>query len=1197
MIQKHDFEQRLKDLDWTLYTLAKKFSEYRAAGGDVSPASRYHSSISKAIENPGKSRLETIEDIVQVLNGELTILWEAGKVVTIRLEDETIEALKQRAENEGKTINDIAKQLLLQALLGLPAQKSKQVTNLVIAEEAKIYRSFHPVIASAYSAVHQWLAEIPEAKGYKELDYSKDILDCLNKTDLKSVAFQFYTVFPRYYFQAVHILDNVIESNRLLHKLRYNPRIYLLDIGCAMGAATAGFIDKILTLPKDGILSKKIEIICVGIDPNIYGYAIYQKLMQELQEKIHPFNINLDFKAINQPLTPAILSTISHLQNKINDKNAAAKAISNLFIMQLDLASSISQDEILQKERNKKLKALGLAPESDTELERDFWQDEALSLKRLLEEVPVEKLHLTNIGTKNLENSLKAIIQISDISEGINAIGEALDKFIGKTHKISSVIEGQQSVYFENPVNSYWQEQHILNHVAQFNAVCQTIKNSELEEDNEWNKLISLENLELAWVKARNNLFNESFYDEVEIRLFENNLDENLQILVDNLVYRLYSDNFLPSNQDIDYKFVKSRSKGRPKQLTRLEEEILAIAIMLTIGDKHNQDFYSYRLKREQTEDLYENYFPGYKKFLEASRQSANSHPHGAVLRTDIQSYYVKVIQEQLLDITERELQFTSQRIKWLLRQMIQRNLDGHENGRGLKQGTLTSGFYANLYLKAVDDYFANDPKWKHKMKYKANFHRYVDDIIAVVPSASDLEPLEIDLQNKLSELGLNLNKDKTEHYQKISDFLPSTELDTDLDKLNEEFNRILSQLWKMNYDYRTEFELANSSHDEKSWWKLIKIYQHCLYSLEIHIPEIRLSRKIYQKLTSKKLNTKKQLKFPSFPTSDNFIIISKWSSQFQELNPTWIYQKNTIKSNVVKLFQDSLKKLQAITAVIKEKSDVLSEKEKRELNIERRKLETRIRSSVNKLLILGFDQVWKEIVGLICGRDLFGIKPSQFRTLVILNGPETLGTWLLLEMFLQNCDAPFVIRDLLDVIIGLASQGHSDAIKKLWEHYGKKVTEEPSEYIRAILLESFRFLPILELDDWQLIFNCSTAAKSKIEKLKATETWLYLGQLAKPYVQPQHLQNIVNALKSDPPPFTRLKKNYILILGMYNYDLPDNIPLTDEEKNDYLIKDALKLAESGKVSELFKEVEPARVRQYYNPKQQSVTEDKQYSL
>ncbi|MHC5937654.1 hypothetical protein [Nostoc sp.] len=317
---------------------------------------------------------------------------------------------------------------------------------------------------------------------------------------------------------------------------------------------------------------------------------------------------------------------------------------------------------------------------------------------------------------------------------------------------------------------------------------------------------------------------------------------------------------------------------------------------------------------------------------------------------------------------------------------------------------------------------------------------------------------------------------------------------------------------------------------------------------------------KIYQNLNSENLNIKKQLDFPPFPTDDNFIIISQWGSQFQELNHTWIYRKNQIKSKVVNLFKDSFKELQEIIEIIKEKDDFISEQEKRKSNIKRRQLETRIRSSVNKLLILGFDQVWQEIVLIIC--DLF------------------------------------VIRDLLDVIIGLACKGHIDAIKQLWQHYknAEIASEEPSEYVRAILLEAFRFLPILELENWQLIFQSATEGKSDIEKLKATETWLYLGCLAKPFVQPQHLENVVKALNSVPSPFTRLKKNYILILGMYNYDLPDNLPLSDEEKNDYLIKDALKLAESGKVSEIFKEVEPARVRQYYNLKQAAVTKDKQYS-
>ncbi|MDP5338823.1 MAG: hypothetical protein NWQ28_09650, partial [Nodularia sp. (in: cyanobacteria)] len=351
MINNQNIEQRLQELDWTLYRLAKEFAELRAnrAGEkEVPPASRYHTSLGKAIDNPGTSKLETIQDIVQVLNGELTILWEPGRVVTIRLEDETIEALKQRAENDGKTINDIAKQLLLQALSGLPTQKSKQLTNLVMAEEAKIYRSFHPVIASAYSAVHQWLLEIPDAKGYKELDYSKDISHSLDKADLKSTAFQFYALFARNYFEALHILDNVIESSRLLKTLRYHPRIYLLDVGCAMGAATAAFIEKMLTLPKQEIQSKQIEIVCVGIEPNIYSYAIYKKLMQELKEKIAPFNISLDFKPINEPLSQAFLTTISHFKNKLNDKSSSTKSLSNLFVMQLDIASSIGKDDLLK---------------------------------------------------------------------------------------------------------------------------------------------------------------------------------------------------------------------------------------------------------------------------------------------------------------------------------------------------------------------------------------------------------------------------------------------------------------------------------------------------------------------------------------------------------------------------------------------------------------------------------------------------------------------------------------------------------------------------------------------------------------------------------------------------------------------------------------------------------------------------------
>lgn len=67
--------KRLEQLGWTLYKLAKQFSEIRSIDGIVSPAVRYHTAVGRAIENPSKSKLETIEGIVKALGGELKIEW------------------------------------------------------------------------------------------------------------------------------------------------------------------------------------------------------------------------------------------------------------------------------------------------------------------------------------------------------------------------------------------------------------------------------------------------------------------------------------------------------------------------------------------------------------------------------------------------------------------------------------------------------------------------------------------------------------------------------------------------------------------------------------------------------------------------------------------------------------------------------------------------------------------------------------------------------------------------------------------------------------------------------------------------------------------------------------------------------------------------------------------------------------------
>ncbi|MDY6900100.1 MAG: reverse transcriptase domain-containing protein, partial [Cyanobacteriota bacterium] len=598
----------------------------------------------------------------------------------------------------------------------------------------------------------------------------------------------------------------------------------------------------------------------------------------------------------------------------------------------------------------------------------------------------------------------------------------------------------------------------------------------------------------------------------------------------------------------INYAFIKSSFDSRPKQLSRLEEEILASA-MIWILSKKDLNFYSSQVKKESfneaNEYLYEPYFKGYKNFLEESRKSAKEYQDGIVIRTDIKSYYKNIRQNQLIDITKHELNITSKRILWLLEKILKKPLDQHESDIGLSQKN-TSGFYANLYLIQVDRTFQNNKIWKVK------YHRYADDIIIVLPNLTYKKDVEAALRDELNRLGLELNESKTEYYDDTASFLETIKNDEKLEELSKEFNLTIYLLWLTNSEYRTKFEFANTSENDNLWWYLISLYQQCLYSINIYITKKDLSRKIYKYLFDQTQRKKAELKLPSFPRKNIYSTISNWATNFEESEKGWLNDKNILKTKIVSLFKDSFKKLKEVEKKLKLNS--IDCERKYQLNVERRRLESRIRFTISKLIILGLDEVWQDIVNLICGNL-------------------------------------FVIRDVLDVVISLASQGYTDAINQLKECYHNDLNKT-SEYLRAVILEALRFLPSLNIQDWELIFETATQGKSDIEKLKATETWLYLGEIAKQFVQDQHIQAVATALNTEPQALNILNKNYILILGMH---APNKIDITklDKQKDDYLIADAVNLALNEKVSELFEEDEPAIIRQYYSVKEKSEGDEK----
>ncbi len=152
--------------------------------------------------------------------------------------------------------------------------------------------------------------------------------------------------------------------------------------------------------------------------------------------------------------------------------------------------------------------------------------------------------------------------------------------------------------------------------------------------------------------------------------------------------------------------------------------------------------------------------------------------------------------------------------------------------------------------------------------------------------------------------------------------------------------------------------------------------------------------------------------------------------------------------------------------------------------------------------------------------------------------------------------------------------------------------TNEIHEYIRAVTLRAMRFLPSLDAQQWETLIEFATTSESVVERLMATETWLYLSDSYSPFLKENHIKAVKNALDSKPAPTTRLKANYILILGRH---APQTIQELPQNGDDYLLSEAHKMVIEGRVQDLFESPEPAIIREKFysgNPKGGTDDED-----
>lgn len=180
-----------------------------------------------------------------------------------------------------------------------------------------------------------------------------------------------------------------------------------------------------------------------------------------------------------------------------------------------------------------------------------------------------------------------------------------------------------------------------------------------------------------------------------------------------------------------------------------------------------------------------------------------------------------------------------------------------------------------------------------------AEFYRYVDDMIIIVPNPQHYKEVLQALQTELNKLDLDLNEDKTEIYKDVTQFLDATKEDELLNKLKQTFDSVVNPILITTTDYRKIFRTSHSSSNDK-WEYQIGLYQQCLKTISIYFNIPTLGRKIYgylfnQTRCKENLMRPSELDLPSLPSDNQDDLLKQWAINFEIINNDWIEDRNKL--------------------------------------------------------------------------------------------------------------------------------------------------------------------------------------------------------------------------------------------------------------------------------------------------------------
>ena len=296
-----------------------------------------------------------------------------------------------------------------------------------------------------------------------------------------------------------------------------------------------------------------------------------------------------------------------------------------------------------------------------------------------------------------------------------------------------------------NPQNSKFNTK--LNEISEL-GITQSLGHFTMKTyGNLYSKLCSLENLELAFKKAKKD---KSFMPYV-IK-FEDNIEEELLKLHKELSSLTYRPNKLK-------RFIVRDPKTRTIHASAFRDRVVYHAIVNILEPIFDPTFIhdSYASRKfKGTHKAIERFDNFKRKISKNGKLVKNAYNKnniiGYVLKADIKHYFDTVDHERLLGIVERKIK--DEKIIWLIKQILN-NFDTSIKGKGMPLGNLTSQFFANVYLNELDQFI------KHELKAKY-YIRYVDDFVILHGSREKLLEYKDKISKYLIYLKLELHPTKS---------------------------------------------------------------------------------------------------------------------------------------------------------------------------------------------------------------------------------------------------------------------------------------------------------------------------------------------------------------------------------------------------------------------------------------------------